>query len=68
MTTETDTRPDAVALLRATRPDADPFDPDAPAARAALERILAAPREAERPVAAPARRRRRSRLVVAAGA
>lgn len=68
---ETDRRhvaePDAVTLLRSARPDADPFDPDAPAARAALERILAAPPEARRPLASP-RRRFRPRLVLAAGA
>jgi hypothetical protein len=35
--------PDAAALMRALRPRDDAFDPDAPAARERLERILATP-------------------------
>jgi hypothetical protein len=56
--------PDAVALLESTRPDLPEFDPDAPAARARLDDILAAPPV----VARQPRRRRTRRLVVAAAA
>jgi hypothetical protein len=55
--------PDAVALLERARPDLPDFDPDAPAARARLEDILAAPPAAPHPP-----RRRARRLAVAAAA
>lgn len=47
--------PDAIALLERLRPDDSGFDPDAPVARASLERILAAP-PVRRPPRLPARR------------
>jgi hypothetical protein len=50
---------DTQALLRDLRPDPARFDPDSPAARASLERILAAP------PAPPRRRRRAPRLALA---
>jgi hypothetical protein len=53
---------DAIAILERLRPDDSGFDPDAPAARAGLERILASP-PARRPPRLPVRR-----LAVVAGA
>jgi hypothetical protein len=55
--------PDAVAVLHELRPADDVFDPDAPAAAASLERILAAPLP---PIRARRRRPPARRLAVAA--
>jgi hypothetical protein len=54
-------QPNAVALLERARPDLPDFDPDAPAARALLDDILAAPPAPPRP-----RRRSARRLAVVA--
>jgi hypothetical protein len=62
--------PDPVALLHELRPADDAFDPDGPQARAALERILAAPVPPARAPRLPARRLALAAVVpvVAAGA
>lgn len=60
--------PDATLLLRSLAADCgeDGFDPDAPAARASLERILAEPPLGEAPLAEPPHRRRPTRHLRAA--
>jgi hypothetical protein len=61
-------QPDAVRLLRTLRPDPPDtaFDPDTPAARAGLERILATPRLAPAPTGRNRRGRRLASVSVAA--